>query len=98
MGRDLFPLSIREPESNLPLDGGFYANPKLASLVFRALLAQPGNRLNALLGQGMEPFDAARLGVYVHGLAGDLARRQVGEVALIATDLLAHLAAAFVHP
>jgi NAD(P)H-hydrate epimerase len=49
----------------------------------------------ALLGQGLEPFAAARLGVYVHGLAGDLARAQVGEVGLIATDLLNYLPAAF---
>jgi NAD(P)H-hydrate epimerase len=42
----------------------------------------------ALLGQHFSPFDAAQLGVYVHGLAGDLARDQIGEVSLIATDLL----------
>jgi NAD(P)H-hydrate epimerase len=42
----------------------------------------------ALLGQHLAPFDAAQLGVYVHGLAGDLARDQIGEVSLIATDLL----------
>lgn len=42
----------------------------------------------ALLGQGLTPFDAAQLGVYVHGVAGDLARDQIGEVSLIATDLL----------
>lgn len=42
----------------------------------------------ALLGQHLAPFDAAQLGVYLHGLAGDLARDQIGEVSLIATDLL----------
>jgi ADP-dependent NAD(P)H-hydrate dehydratase len=42
----------------------------------------------ALLGQRLAPFEAAQLGVYVHGLAGDLARDQIGEVSLIATDLL----------
>ncbi len=42
----------------------------------------------ALLGQHLAPFEAAQLGVYVHGLAGDLARDQIGEVSLIATDLL----------
>jgi NAD(P)H-hydrate epimerase len=49
----------------------------------------------ALLGQKLKPFDAAQLGVYVHGLAGDLARDAVGEVSLIATDLLNYLPAAF---
>jgi NAD(P)H-hydrate epimerase len=49
----------------------------------------------ALLGQGLGPFEAAQLGAYLHGLAGDLARDAVGEVALVATDLLHHLPAAF---
>jgi len=42
----------------------------------------------ALIGQGIYPFDAARFGVYAHGLAGDLAARKVGEVSLVAGDLL----------
>ena len=42
----------------------------------------------ALLGQHLAPFEAAQLGVYLHGLAGDLARDQIGEVSLNATDLL----------
>jgi NAD(P)H-hydrate epimerase len=45
----------------------------------------------ALLGQKLEAFAAAQLGVHLHGLAGDLARDDVGEVALIASDLLACL-------
>lgn len=45
----------------------------------------------ALVGQGLEPFAAAQLGVHWHGLAGDLARDAVGEVSLIATDLLDYL-------
>jgi ADP-dependent NAD(P)H-hydrate dehydratase len=48
----------------------------------------------ALLAQGLEPFAAAQLGVYLHGLAGDLARDAVGEAALIATDLVTYLPAA----
>ena len=49
----------------------------------------------ALIGQKLEPFAAAQLGVHVHGLAGDLARRDLGEVSLIATDLLDYLPTAF---
>jgi NAD(P)H-hydrate epimerase len=45
----------------------------------------------ALIGQHLSPFDAAQLGVHLHGLAGDLARDQIGEVSLIATDLLEFL-------
>jgi NAD(P)H-hydrate epimerase len=45
----------------------------------------------ALLGQHLEPFAAAQLGVYLHGLAGDMARDDLGEVSLIASDLLDYL-------
>jgi NAD(P)H-hydrate epimerase len=51
--------------------------------------------ITALLAQKMPPFDAARLGVYLHGLAGDLAAKEFGEVSLIASDLIRHLPAAF---
>jgi hydroxyethylthiazole kinase-like uncharacterized protein yjeF len=49
----------------------------------------------ALIGQRLDPFDAAVLGTYVHGLAGDLAAKQFGEVGLIATDVLEFLPLAF---
>jgi ADP-dependent NAD(P)H-hydrate dehydratase len=49
----------------------------------------------ALLGQGLEPFAAAQLGVYLHGLAGDLAQEDFGQVSLIASDLLTYLPQAF---
>jgi len=40
-----------------------------------------------LLGQRLGLFDAARLGVYLHGLAGDLAAKDRGEIGLIASDV-----------
>jgi hypothetical protein len=43
--------------------------------------------ITALLAQGMPPFDAAQLGVYLHGLAGDLAARELSKPGLIASDL-----------
>jgi ADP-dependent NAD(P)H-hydrate dehydratase len=49
----------------------------------------------ALWGQGMEPFDAAVLGTYAHGLAGDIAAQSQGEVGLIATDIIEALPRAF---
>jgi hydroxyethylthiazole kinase-like uncharacterized protein yjeF len=42
----------------------------------------------SLLGQNLSPFNAAKLGVYLHGLAGDIARDEKGEYGLIATDIL----------
>lgn len=44
-----------------------------------------------LLAQGMAPLDAALLGVYVHGLAGDLAAEALTQRALIAGDIFAYL-------
>jgi ADP-dependent NAD(P)H-hydrate dehydratase len=48
----------------------------------------------ALVGQGLSAFDAAVLGAWVHGRAGDLAAARLGQTALTATDLLDHLPAA----
>jgi NAD(P)H-hydrate epimerase len=48
----------------------------------------------ALIGQGLGPFDAARLAVYCHGRAGDRAAAKLGQASLIASDLLDYLPAA----
>jgi NAD(P)H-hydrate epimerase len=47
--------------------------------------------LAALIGQGLAPFEAACLGVYAHGLAGDLGAKALGEVSLTAWDLIDYL-------
>ena len=49
----------------------------------------------ALIGQGLSALEAAQLGVYVHGLSGDIAAKELGQVSLIATDLLDFLPQAF---
>lgn len=49
----------------------------------------------ALLGQKLTPLDAARLAAHLHGLAGDLAVAELGQVSLIASDLLDYLPPAF---
>jgi ADP-dependent NAD(P)H-hydrate dehydratase len=51
----------------------------------------------ALLGQKLPAFEAAQLGVFIHGLAGDIARDQNGEIGLIAGDIVDALPDAFVH-
>jgi len=49
----------------------------------------------ALACQGLEPYAAARLGVHLHGLAGDIAAAELGEVSTIAGDLVTFLPDAF---
>ncbi len=49
----------------------------------------------ALIGQGMNNFDAASYGSYIHGLAGDLAAEELGRISLIATDIIDALPVAF---
>jgi NAD(P)H-hydrate epimerase len=48
--------------------------------------------IGALLGQGLEPYAAARLGAYLHGAAGDVLRERLGEAGLLASDLPAEVA------
>jgi NAD(P)H-hydrate epimerase len=49
----------------------------------------------ALLAQRFPPFDAARLAVWVHGRAGDVAAESLGEISMTARDLLDRLHVAF---
>lgn len=51
--------------------------------------------ITTLLAQGHPPFTAARLGVHLHGLAGNRAAEKHGETAMIATDLIDALPEAF---
>ena len=41
----------------------------------------------SLLGQGYSTWNACRLGVFIHGLAGDLVATEQGEIGMTATDL-----------
>ncbi|MBQ8958171.1 MAG: NAD(P)H-hydrate dehydratase [Bacteroidales bacterium] len=49
----------------------------------------------SLLAQRYSPEEAAVLGVYLHGLAGDLATEEMGQEALIAGDIVEHLGKAY---
>ena len=49
----------------------------------------------SLAAQGMDPVGAAVCGVFLHGLSGDLAIRGCGRQALVASDLVAHIGAAY---
>jgi NAD(P)H-hydrate epimerase len=49
----------------------------------------------ALLGQKMEPFEAAQFGAHLHGLAGDHAAEELSKPGLIASDVARYLALAW---
>lgn len=51
--------------------------------------------IGGLLAQGMNPFDASALGVYLHGLAGDRLAERMGVWGVLATDLVDELPMAF---
>jgi ADP-dependent NAD(P)H-hydrate dehydratase / NAD(P)H-hydrate epimerase len=61
-----------------------FENPALATGGTGDVLA---GTIGSLLAQGMEPFGAARLGVYLHGIAGDAVRERFGDAGLLASDL-----------
>lgn len=49
----------------------------------------------ALIGQGLPCFEAAILGVYLHGLSGDFAAEELGRYAMTALDIIEYLPEAF---
>ncbi|MEM7263520.1 MAG: ADP/ATP-dependent (S)-NAD(P)H-hydrate dehydratase [Planctomycetota bacterium] len=44
--------------------------------------------IGALLAQSLAPFDAATLGAWVHGRAGDIAATKIGEASIVASDVI----------
>lgn len=51
--------------------------------------------VTGLLAQGYSPFEASVIGVYIHGLAGDITKEEKGEVAMIPTDVIENIPNAF---
>jgi len=65
-----------------------FANPALATAGSGDVLA---GAIVGLLAQGLAPFEAAICSAFLHGLAGELARRDIGDAGVVAGDLLARL-------
>ena len=51
--------------------------------------------LTGLLARGYKPQDACIVGVYLHGVAGDIAAQELGEESLVAGDIINYLPRAF---
>lgn len=73
---------IAEPDGSVAIAP--FENPALATGGTGDVLA---GIIGALLAQGVPPGAAARLGVYLHGTAGDLVRERLGDAGLLASDL-----------
>ena len=65
-----------------------FANPGLATAGTGDVLA---GTIVALRAQGLGAFEAAAAGAYLHALAGELARTDIGTMGMVAGDVLNHL-------
>jgi len=74
---------IANPEGRVAINP--FANPGLATAGSGDVLA---GAIVGFLAQGLAPFDAALAGAYVHGLAGELVRKELGGAGMVAGDLL----------
>jgi NAD(P)H-hydrate epimerase len=74
---------VAAPDGRLRLSP--FTNPGLASGGTGDVLA---GAVAGLVAQGVEPFDAAALGVYLHALAAEHVRRELGPAGMLAGDLL----------
>ncbi len=81
---------ISDPEGNVYINPT--GNPGMASAGVGDVLT---GMIGSFLAQRKEPLEAAKMGVYLHGLAGDLASQEKGEEALVASDILEKLPQAF---
>jgi NAD(P)H-hydrate epimerase len=80
------PTVIASPEGRATVNPT--GNPGMATAGTGDVLT---GAIAALAAQGLPLYDAARLGVYLHGMAGDLAAGERGQAGLVAGDLLDQL-------
>jgi hydroxyethylthiazole kinase-like uncharacterized protein yjeF len=84
------PTVIAGPEGGIFLNTS--GNPGMATAGAGDVLT---GVIAAFLGQGLNPLDASLLGVYIHGLSGDIGTAEKGMHSLIAADIIDHLPDAF---
>lgn len=77
---------IANPEGKVKLNP--IANAGLASAGTGDVLS---GAIAGLMAQGLPPFDAAICGVYLHAMAGEITKSELGDAGMIATDLLPKL-------
>jgi len=84
------PTVIAEPEGSAFVNST--GNPGMASAGVGDVLT---GMIAGLLGQGLNPLEASILGVFVHGLSGDIGTGKKGEHSLIASDIIDSIPDAF---
>jgi NAD(P)H-hydrate epimerase len=84
------PTIIAAPDGNAYINST--GNPGMATAGTGDVLT---GMISGFLSQGLKPLEASLLGVYMHGLAGDIAASEKGMHSLIATDIIENLPAAF---
>jgi NAD(P)H-hydrate epimerase len=77
---------VAEPSGRSTLNDG--GNAALATAGTGDVLA---GAIAGLLAQGLAPFEAASLGVYLHSAAGQIVRADMGDAGTLASDLLPRL-------
>ena len=80
------PTVIADPHGNVYLNTT--GNPGLASGGTGDVLT---GAIAGFIAQGLSVMEAAMLGVYIHGLAGDMAAKDLGEAGMLAGDVIHHL-------
>lgn len=74
---------ISDPEGNVFINPT--GNPGMATAGTGDVLT---GMIGGLIAQGIELLTAAKAGVYLHGLAGDIAEEEIGEMGMIAGDII----------
>ncbi len=84
------PTIIATPDENAFINST--GNPGMATAGTGDALT---GMISAFLAQGLSPRNASILGVYMHGLVGDIAAEKKGEHSLVASDIINAIPAVF---
>lgn len=91
--RELNVITVLKGYETIVTDGNsiyknYSGNPGMSTAGSGDVLA---GTIASFVGQGYDPYEASVMGVYVHGLAGDLAKEEYGEYGMIARDIIEYL-------
>lgn len=76
-------------------DGNVYINPTGGPAMATAGMGDAlTGAIAGFIAQGIDPAIAAVIGVYCHGLAGDIAAREIGDRGVVASDVIKRLPSA----